>query len=391
VLTPPEAVRSQATAERRALEQITVRAVTWLALGLLPVAFALFVLLTAHGSPSYGLELRGNLVEPGARILAGESPYEPGYLHASREELDAGGEPLCCLQALYPAPVHVLASPLALLPFDLAMLLFVTGSLAALAGALWFVGVRDWRCYGIVLLAPPVVQGIKLGSVTPLLVLCCALAWRWRDRAWSGSAVAAAAIVMKVFLWPLLVSLLATRRFLATTRTALLATSALLVGWAAIGFADLFRYPEMLSDLAALEQGSGYSTVALGLAIGLTAEGARVIAVALGVLLLTFASRLDERRAFAITIVAALVLTPIVWQSYFTLLMLPLALVAPRLSVPWAVLLLFWLLPSEGSGLAHAALGHVALALTVAAVLTHGRGGEVASKPVPPHPQPRVG
>jgi hypothetical protein len=348
-----------------------VHALTVVCLGLAPIVFTAAVLVASHGRPAYGLELRGNLTEPGQRILDGGSPYDPAYLEGSRAVHAAGGEPNCCLQALYPAPVHVAASPLALLPFDVAMAAMAAASIAALIAALLLLGVRDWRCYGVTFLSPVVVQGIKLGSLTPLLVLACAAAWRWRDHPAAAGAASAGATVAKLFLWPLGAWLLITRRFRAAAYAAALAVAVTLGGWAAIGFADLTRYPAMLSDLAAVEQESGYSTVAAGMAAGLSSTEARVLAVVLGAVLLAAAARLDERRSFSLVVVAALVLTPLVWQSYFTFLVVPIALVAPRLSPVWALPLVFWLLPAEGSGAAHIALGQAALAATAAVVLLH--------------------
>ena len=73
--------------------------------------------------------------------------------------------------------------PLGLLPFPLAAALMTVVLLAAVAGTLWLLDVRDWRCYGAAYLAIPVLHDVRLGALTPLLALGVALAWRWRDRA----------------------------------------------------------------------------------------------------------------------------------------------------------------------------------------------------------------
>ena len=59
--------------------------------------------------------------------------------------------------------------------------------LVALA-ILFVLGVRDWRCYGLVLLWPPVISAIQTGNVTLWFALALALAWRFRDRTLASSA-----------------------------------------------------------------------------------------------------------------------------------------------------------------------------------------------------------
>ena len=63
--------------------------------------------------------------------------------------------------------------------------------------------------------AIPVLSAVRLGTLTPLLVLALAILWRWRDRRWVAGGSLAVAISLKLFLWPLVVWLLLTRRFRA--------------------------------------------------------------------------------------------------------------------------------------------------------------------------------
>jgi hypothetical protein len=60
-----------------------------------------------------------------------------------------------------------------------------------------------------------------------------------------------------------------------------------------------------------------------------------------------------DRRSFSISILAAILLTPIVWLHYFVLLIVPLGLARPRLSGAWFLLLIFWATPfqeNQGDG-----------------------------------------
>ena len=81
--------------------------------------------------------------------------------------------------------------------------------------ALWILGVRDWRCYVIALTSPVVVHGLYYGNLTIVMVLLVALAWRYRERARIAGLALGAAVAAKLFVWPLVVWLLLTRRFRA--------------------------------------------------------------------------------------------------------------------------------------------------------------------------------
>ena len=96
------------------------------------------------------------------------------------------------------------------LPLEAAGLVLMA-LLAATALAIPFVlGVRDWRCYGLVFLWPPVLSAIQTGNVTLFLGLAAALAWRFRDRAPASAACIGLTLAAKFFLWPLVVWLAAT-------------------------------------------------------------------------------------------------------------------------------------------------------------------------------------
>ena len=76
-------------------------------------------------------------------------------------------------------------------------------------------GVRDWRCHVLAVTSPVVVHGLYYGNLTIVLVLPLALAWRYRDRARLAGLALGAAVAAKLFVWPLVVWLLLTRRFRA--------------------------------------------------------------------------------------------------------------------------------------------------------------------------------
>jgi hypothetical protein len=146
-------------------------------------------------------------------------------------------------------------------------------------------------------------------------------------------------------------------------------------------------YPELVRNLADSMADRGYSLVALGAAAGLPADAANLLPWLVGVPLLAVAPvvarREDgDRRAFSVAIVAALVLTPIVWLHYFALLIVPLALTRPRLAWAWGLLWLLWLTPGHvtNSDLWRIALGTAVMAAAlVVVVVTRGQPGGRAS------------
>ena len=126
------------------------------------------LLLHAAGS-DYLWDFRKEFMPAGRAILDGTSPY-PRAL----------GDLESHANYVYPPLAAVVVAPLTWLPSVVAEWIFVALSLAAPALALRLLRVRDWRCYGIIYLWPPLLGGLSLGTLSPLLALAVAAAWRWR-------------------------------------------------------------------------------------------------------------------------------------------------------------------------------------------------------------------
>jgi hypothetical protein len=248
----------------------------------------------------------------GRHYLEGHSPYGHSLANAF----------------VYPPPAALLFAPFAWLPYHVAAGVYLVASLAAVVGALWLVGVRDRQLYATAFLSPAVLTALTVGTVTPLLLLGLAAVWRFRDH--RGAAVPAALLVVfKLFLWPILVWLLVTRRQRAALEAVALSLVLTLVCWAGIGFADIGRYRSILDQLVAAEGAKSY---ALG-----SGRPAEVLLGAVAVLSLWIGRRLGERRLFALAVVGAILGSPIVWLHYFALL----AVVLAVLQAPFV----YWLLP----------------------------------------------
>ena len=247
----------------------------------------------------------------------------------------------------YPAPAALALAPFGLLPYTPAAVLFGLLAIASVPLALYALGVRDWRCYGAAFLTSASLSVIVAGALSSLLALGAALAWRYRRSAKLTAVAVAATVVAKIFLWPLFVWLLATRRIRTTAYSVGVLVGAALAGWTVTGFGSLAHYPSVLAHMASTQQADGYSPVALGLALGLPSTAARVVAMILTALLLigivvVARGRDGDRRAFSLAVVTALAASPIVWSHYFVLLLVPVALARPRLSALWFVPIGFW-------------------------------------------------
>jgi hypothetical protein len=278
----------------------------------------------------------------GDDVLAGRSPY------MDADEFQ--GPPQA--PYAYPPVLAILVTPLSALPETvrgtfLPGVLWSLLLLAAMAGGLSLLGVRDWRCYPVALLAPFTLEAIEYGAIGPVLVLLVALAWRYRDRPRAAGAATGGLVVLKLFLWPLVAWLAFTARVRAAAIAVLFAAALGLVSWALIAFRGLLEYPRLLRKLVDVEADQSYSAFAVLRALELPELAARALVLAAGLALLGLAWRAarDEQRrpvdrdrvSLGLALAAALVLTPILWLHYLVLLFVPIALARPRLSWVWFV------------------------------------------------------
>ena len=277
-------------------------------------------------------------------VLHGRSPYpapDPAVLARSASFVYPP------LDAYALAPIAVLSRPVS----DVAFLLLSIGGAAL---ALRLLGVLDWRCYGLALLAPSVFFAFSVGALSPLLLLGTAAAWRFRDRIGWVALIVGVTVVAKLFLWPLLVWLAVTRRFGAAIAAVAVALVSALVSWAGIGFAGFSQYPDLLRVLDRVELPQSYSLDGLAWDLGLpNAYGAAALAIVAlaGCGAMAYVARKPngDSLAFMLAILTSLMATPLLWLHYLILLLAPIALVHRRLSWIWAVPLILWITPFKAT------------------------------------------
>ena len=318
-----------------------VQLASWVLFGALPAIVVLLLFVSAIEDDAVAFDFRVFYAAAEA-VLDGESPYQ-----------DPDDENAVVARGYVYPPITALAVvPLTVLPVEVAGLLVMALLVGAALAIPYVLGVRDWRCYGLLLLWPPVISAVQTGTVTLLLALGAALAWRYRDRTFVAAGAVGATLSLKLILWPLLVWQAATRRVLSAV--AALAVGALLAlgSWAAIGFTGLREYPDVLRRLQDVVELDSYTLYVVALDAGASSTVARGIWLVVGLAVLAavvvVARRGDERRAFVLAVAAALLLSPIVWLHYFALLAVVVALARSRLSLVWFVPLALVITPGSG-------------------------------------------
>lgn len=309
-----------------------------------------YVLLTLFGVLSVYLDMRwavandvfafdfaGTLRDPAIAILDGRSPYPPPVV----SEVDVGNP------AYYPPLLMLLVAPLTFMPWAVGAAVWTALLAAALVGTLYLLGVRDLRCYALALISAPAVYGLIWANATLLLLPLVALAWRWREHFVRSGTLIGLAIAVKLFLWPLLFWQLGTRRYRAVGTAVAVAAAGVLVPWAAIGFDGLGSYPDLLRVAQEIYSLHGYSVATILGALGVETEPATWGGLALGGAIAVLAFVAGRRRyddvSLSLAVLAALIASPIVWEHYFALLLIPLAIARPRFSGLWMILPLFYL------------------------------------------------
>jgi Glycosyltransferase family 87 len=289
--------------------------------------------------------------DPGLSAIAGWSvPPDFSDFYLAAEAVRSGLSPYQLdlpagwLGYVYPPLLAWLLVPLTFFSVPVAVSLWALLSILFVIAALWTLEVRDWRCYPVALLWPFSRSAIEFGAIEGLLVLAVALSWRHRDTPVRASLAGGFSIALKLYVWPLALW----HGLSGRARTALLTCAAtvvfVLVPWAFIGFQGLTSYPHLLRD-AADQQGNSWSLVALFEGLDFASTFAETLSFAVGACLLFLAFRatrargdiqqVRDRRSFTLALAAGLAVTPVVWNHYLLLLIVPVALARPRLSGLW--------------------------------------------------------
>ena len=284
----------------------------------------------AYADAAGRLDATGTLYQPETL----EGPYRPGPFGLY----------------MYAPPLGVAIGPLADLELDTAVTLWFVLHALALAGACALMPVERWiklAMFGMAALSYAVVRDLALGNVSVLLLLPLAAAWRWLDRP-AGAVAQAVAMAVRPTLGVLLVWQLLRRQWRAVGWT--IGAGLVLVALS-LPFVGLDGYRDYLTVLANLEGVTGVernydiSSTALELGLGESlAELTLLVGYALAIAAIGLSLRRERELGFVVTASASVLLSPLLWDHYLAMLVLPAAFLAAR-GHSWglALPLLSWL------------------------------------------------
>jgi alpha-1,2-mannosyltransferase len=310
-------------------------------LGLGPLILGAVLISRMYHEDVVALDFHHAFYPASKAILEGVSPYpQPD------DDVVAQGAAY-----VYPPLAALVLSPLTLLSGSAASTLMMALLIALVPLTLWVLDVRDWRCYGAALLWGSVGAAVQTANLTLILGFVTALLWRYRERVASAAALGALAMAAKMFLWPLAVWLIATRRSRQACLSIGVAVLLTVASWGVIGFAGLRGYPALTHRLTEYEAPEALTLYALGLKLGLPSLVAKAAWLCAGVTALVgciaLGRRDDDERAFVAALGAALLLSPIVWLHYLALLLVPLSLTRREFGFLWVLPVLLWAVPAD--------------------------------------------
>ena len=262
------------------------------------------------------------------------------YLRAASRVLD--GAPLYDLSVnvaggfaifLYPPPFGLAFTPFALVSRDIGLWQWEALLVACLtiAIAILPVGARiRWILLGLCIVSWPVLYSILLGQVGTILLLLFAIGWRWRDRPGVLGLSMATGALIKVQPVILLAWAGATGRWRAVAVSLGVFVVAALVATLAFGPGVWSDYIAMLGRVnSSVTTTNAFSVGAIlyqaGVAEG-TAQTVQTITT-VGVIVVVVAAilRSSAEVSYITTAVASQVLSPLVWDHYAVVLILPVA------------------------------------------------------------------
>jgi alpha-1,2-mannosyltransferase len=268
------------------------------------------------------------------RVLAGQPAYDTSFEAA-------GGFGLF----YYPPTFVPLVLVFGLLPAGAATWAWIAVLLGAFGAGVALLPVSRTVRWLVVLLAGvswPFVYAIKLGQVGPLLFLLMAMGWRWLDRGPAVGVAGALGAAIKIQPGLVLAWALLTRRWAAVAAgvVVLVVLAALATLVAGLGaWTDFLALITRVSD--PITTPHNFTPGAVAYQLGVPRDAAVLVqyaSMAAAVLaVLVTALRLPAVPSYLVAVLASQLLSPILWDHYALLLLLPVAWLLDR-GRWWAVL-----------------------------------------------------
>jgi alpha-1,2-mannosyltransferase len=233
----------------------------------------------------------------------------------------------------YPPTFAPLLLPFGLLGPEAATWAWIGLSLVAFLAGVWLLPVARNVRWWVILLAGwsfPFVYAVKLGQVGPILFALFAVGWRWLDdpvRLGASGALGAAIKLQPglVLVWALLTRRLAAVVVGAAVLVGLAIAATLLAGLTSWG--DFLTLLRTVSDPITTEH--NFTPGAIAYQLGLSPEIASLIQLAstvgVVVVFLVAIRWSSDEASYLVAVVASQLISPILWDHYAMLLLLPVA------------------------------------------------------------------
>jgi hypothetical protein len=309
---------------RAAYAVALIAAVAW--------GFLLLQVSAANGTLGYDFKAYDFAVD---KLLAGHSMYDT-------TAVAMGGFGLY----LYPPPFALLVAPFALLFGEAGLWLWTAGLVAAALAAVALMPVRSQTRFIVLLLAAwswPLVFAIKLGQVGPILLLLFAIGWRWLDRPWPLGLASGLGALIKVQPGLVIVWAFATGRRRAAFIGVGVAAVVAVVTTVIAGPQAWLDWLTVIGNvsrpvLAQNDTGFGRLAYLAGAPLPL-ATAIHYANVALVLLVTAFAvARASTVAGYLALAVASQFISPVLWDHYALILLLPVAWLIDR-GLWWAALI----------------------------------------------------
>lgn len=245
---------------------------------------------------------------------------------------------------MYAPPLGIAVAPLTALSIDAGTLSWYLVHVVALGVACALMPVRTpvrLATFGVASLAFATTRDLVLGNVSVLLLVPLAATWRWLDRP-LGSVAQAIAMAVRPTLGVLLIWQLLRRRWHAVAWTLVAGLVLVVLTLPFVGMGGYLEYLEVLrnlSDVSGVTRNSDLGSMALALGADPAVASLALIAgygLAIGAIGLSL--RRDRELGFIVTVAASLLLSPLLWDHYLAMLVLPAAFLAQR-GHAWGLLL----------------------------------------------------
>lgn len=292
---------------------------------------------------------------------------------------------------LYSPPMALLFVPMTALGEQGAIFLWLGLRLALLALTCALMPVSTpirLATLGIASLSAPVLYDLDLGNVSLIVTFFAVLVWRWLDRP-IGSIALAASLTLRPTMALVCAWWLLRGRWRPVAWTAI---AFLIIVIATLPFVGVDGWLQYVTVLRNVSDVTGVrSNVDLGSSVMLLGGPAWAASLALyagyviAAVAVLVSLRRDRELSYIVTVMATLLMAPLLWDHYLTNLLLPAAFLASR-GRPWALALplLCWSPPllavafPQLRGVAEAVLPYVAVCGLLLPFVARDRGEERA-------------